>query len=150
MSCRPFCIPNSETTFLFTGIYIYCIYSELNYKRTRPSGTRLYGMTPLGATVQEAVSRIMSATGGRIAAGGGLFAAGLIAAGLFASGLNAATRFLYFKYWYSFFKFSITFGKYNICRYILVDCKIDGKHLCLPRRASAAFRHITVYEPNGS
>ena len=58
--------------------------------------------------------------------------------------------FLYFKYWYSFFKFSITFGKYNICQYILVDCKIDGKHLCLPRRASAAFRHITGYEPNGS
>ena len=38
------------------------------------------------------------ARGGRIAAGGGLFAggpfaAGLIAAGLFASGLNAAPRF---------------------------------------------------------
>ena len=53
-------------------------------------------MTPLGATVQEAVSRIMSARGGRIDAGGGLFAggpfaAGLIAGGLFASGLNAAT-----------------------------------------------------------
>ena len=82
MSCRRFCIPNSETTFLFPGRY--CIYSELNYKRTRPSGTRLYGMTPLGAIVQEAVSRIMSARGGRIAAGGGLFAGGLIASGLFA------------------------------------------------------------------
>ena len=39
----------------------------------------------------------LSARGGRIAAGGGLFAggpfaAGLIAGGLFASGLNAATR----------------------------------------------------------
>ena len=53
-------------------------------------------MTPLGATVQEAVLEL-SARGGRIAAGGGLFAggpfaAGLIAGGLFASGLNAATR----------------------------------------------------------
>ena len=42
--------------------------------------------------------------------------------------------------------------KCNICRYILVDCKIDGKHLCLSRRASAAFRllNISVYKPNGS
>ena len=58
-------------------------------------------MTPLGATVQEAVLEL-SARGGRIAAGGGLFAGGpfaggpfaggLIAGGLFASGLNAATR----------------------------------------------------------
>ena len=42
--------------------------------------------------------------------------------------------------------------KCNIYRYILVDCKIDGKHLCLSRRASAAFRllNITVYKPNGS
>ena len=46
--------------------------------------------------MQEAVLEL-SARGGRIAAGGGLFAgglfaAGLIAGGLFASGLNAATR----------------------------------------------------------
>ncbi len=33
------------------------------------------------------------ARGGRIAAGGGLFAVGLIAGGLFASGLNAATPY---------------------------------------------------------
>ena len=101
MSCRRFCIPNSETTFLFTGRY--CIYSELYYKRIRRSGTRLYGMTPLGATVQEAVSRIECYSGGRIAAGGGLFAggpfaAGLIAGGLFASGLNAATRVAHIKF----------------------------------------------------
>ena len=56
-------------------------------------------MTPLGATVQEAVLEL-SARGGRIAAGGGLFAggpfaAGLIAGGLFASGLNAATPIRY-------------------------------------------------------
>ncbi len=52
-------------------------------------------MTPLGATMQEAVLKCYR--GGRIAAGGGLFAggpfaAGLIAGGLFASGLNAAAR----------------------------------------------------------
>ena len=47
-------------------------------------------MTPLGATVQEAVLE-PSARGGRIAAGGGLFAGGSFAGGLFASGLNAAT-----------------------------------------------------------
>ena len=46
--------------------------------------------------MQETVLEL-SARGGRIAAGGGLFAgepfaAGLIAGGLFASGLNAATR----------------------------------------------------------
>ena len=36
-------------------------------------------------------------------------------------------------------KFSMTFGKCNIiCRYIFVDCKIDGKH-CQSRRESAAF-----------
>ena len=85
MSCRQFCIPNSETTFLFTGRY--CIYSELSYKRTRPNGTRLCGMTPLGATVQEAVCLELSARGGRIAAGVGLFAGGP-----FASGPNAATH----------------------------------------------------------
>ena len=49
--------------------------------------------------MQETVLEL-SARGGRIAAGGGLFAggpfaAGLIAGGLFASGLNAATRILY-------------------------------------------------------
>ena len=44
--------------------------------------------------------------------------------------------------------------KCNICRYILVDCNMDGKHLwqlCLSRRASVAFRllNITVYKPIG-
>ena len=53
-------------------------------------------LDPALATVKEAVLEL-SARGGRIAAGGGLFAGGpfaggLIAGGLFASGLNAATQ----------------------------------------------------------
>ncbi len=38
--------------------------------------------------------KVAYARGGRIAAGGGLFAAGLIAGGLFASGLNAAPHII--------------------------------------------------------
>ena len=57
---------------------------------------------------------------------------------------------LYYKYF--FFNSYLLLVNVGLifCRYIFVDCKIDGgKQLCLSRRASGAFRllNITVYEP---